>query len=76
MMTASEIKMAYAKASERVFVNCKALIQEGRGMETRARTDPLALEYIRVNDAFNAIVQEIEARKRWHGGTQRIKRPA
>lgn len=78
MMTASEIAKAYDKASAACYANCTALINAGRGRETgretRAMTDPLALEYIRVNDRHNAIVAEMEARKRYHGGTQRIIR--
>lgn len=78
LMTAAEIKKAYDKASDLCSINNRALINAGRGMErgseTRAKSDPLALEYVRLNDAFAAIVQEMDLRKRWHGGTQRIIR--
>lgn len=78
MMTASEIAKAYDKARKTTSDICTKLINAGRGMErgneTRQKTDPLSLEYIRENDRFNAIVNEIEARKRYHGGTQRIRR--
>ena len=78
MMTGAEIAKAYAKASEATSKICTALIAAGRGMErgseTRSKSDPLSLDYIRENDRFSAIVSEIEARKRYHGGTQRIIR--
>ena len=78
MMTAAEIKRAYDKASAVTSQICTALIEAGRGMErgseTRAKSDSLSLDYIRENDRFCAIVNEIEARKRYHGGTQRIIR--
>jgi hypothetical protein len=80
MLTASEIKKAYDKSLALCLTNNKALISAGRGMErgseTRAKADPLALEYIRLNDAFNAINDEIRARKLYHGGMQRIIRKA
>lgn len=78
MMTGAEIAKAYAKASEVTRRICTALIEAGRGMErgseTRAKSDPLSLDYIRENDRFTDIVFEMEARKRYHGGTQRIIR--
>ena len=80
MMTGAEIAKAAAKAYARVCANNRAPIDAGRGMERgseiRAKSDPLALEYIHVNDACNAINDEIAARKRYHGGTQRISRRA
>lgn len=80
MMTASEIQKAYDKANAVTLVAGRALIDAGRGIErcseTRTKSDPLSLEYIRANDAFNAINDEITARKRYHGGMQRIIRKA
>ena len=78
MMTGAEIAKAYAKAGEATSKICTALIEAGRGMErgseTRTKSDPLSLDYIREYDKFSAIVNEMEARKRYHGGTQRIIR--
>jgi hypothetical protein len=78
IMTASEIAKADAKGYDRVCKINRALIEAGRcnetGAETRAKSDKLSLEYIAANDAWNAINAEIAARKRYHGGTQRIIR--
>ena len=78
LMTGAEIAKAYAKASEATSKICTALIEANRGMErgseTRAKSDPLSLDYIRENDRFTAIIHEMDARKRYHGGTQRIIR--
>lgn len=77
-MTGSEITKAAAKAYAKVSANCTALIAAGfgsvRGSEIRGMAHPLAAEYIAVNDAWQELADEIAARKRWHGGTQRIIR--
>lgn len=59
--------------------NCKALIAAGRGnetgRETRAKSDPLSLEYVAVNDAWSAATAEQAARRRYHGGDGPILSP-
>lgn len=78
MLTAAEIKRAYDKAAEADSIATRALVNAGRGNElcsdTRAKSDPLSLDYIRTADAFNAIVAEMAARKWYHGGLNRIIR--
>ena len=78
MMGAAEIKRAYDKALAEGRLICSEFINAGRGherpSEIRYMTDALALRHTANMERFSAIVQEMEARKRWHGGTQRIIR--
>lgn len=80
LMTGAEIKRAHDKAYAASSLNCKALVAAGfghvRGSEMGVIDHPLAREWRTINEALRPIVAEIEARKRWHGGTQRITRKA
>lgn len=78
MMTASEIQKAYDKAFTAALANNHALIAAGFGSvkfaDIAALNHPLATEHGVVNKRFSEIVDEMHARKRYHGGTQRIIR--
>ena len=78
MMTASEIQRAYDKVSAEGSIINRAFIDAGRGherpSEIRHMTDALAVKYTVNMEKFSAIVQEMESRKRWHGGLSRIIR--
>lgn len=83
-LSAAKIEALYAKRSEAASVNCRALINAGRGMERgneiyakgKAGADPLSVEYARLTDALQEVIAEMEARKRWHGRLKPIKRSA
>jgi hypothetical protein len=78
-LSAAKLEALYAKRSEASSVNCRKFIEAGRGMERptqiRTQTDALSLEYVAVNEAFFAVVAEMDARKRYHGSSKPIKRP-
>ena len=78
MMTASEIQRTYDKVSAEGSIIGRAFIDAGRGherpTEIRHMTDALAVRYTVNMEKFSAIVQEMESRKRWHGGLGRIIR--
>lgn len=77
-LPAGELRKRCAKAYEAVFSITKEFIEVGRGNETgreiRRMTDPLAVRYIAANDKANALREEQEARRRYHGGDHPIRR--
>jgi len=78
-MPAGQLRNYAGRFSVASSENCKALIAAGRGLErgteTRAKSDPLSLAYIAVNDAWNAATSEQAARRRYHGGDGPILSP-
>ena len=78
-LSAAKLEALYAKRSDASSVNCNKFIEAGRGMERpaqiRTQTDALSLEYVALNDALCAVVDEMNARKRYHGSLKPIKRP-
>jgi hypothetical protein len=78
MMTASEIQRAYGKVSAEGSILNRAFIDAGRGherpSEIRHMTDTLAMKHTANMEKFSAIVQEMESRRRYHGGLNRIIR--
>lgn len=83
-LSAAKIEALYARRQEACSINCRALINAGRGMERgneiyakgAAGADPLSVEYVRLTDEVQEVIAEMEARKRWHGGLKPIKRSA
>jgi len=81
-LSAAKIEVLYEKRQKACSVNCTALINAGRGMERgseiyakgKAGVDTLSIEYVKLSAAFQEVVQEMEARKRWHGNLKPIKR--
>lgn len=79
-LSEAKLQALYAKRNAAHSANIKALIAVGRGMERpneiSLKTDPLSLEYVRLNTAFYEVVAEMDARKRWHGSLKPIMRAA
>lgn len=81
-LSAAKIEALYEKRQKACSINCTALINAGRGMERGseiyakgiAGADPLSIEYVKLSDAFQEVVREMDARKRWHGSLKPIKR--
>lgn len=83
-LSARAIEALYAKRQAACSLNCTALINAGRGTERGneiyakgvAGVDALSIEYVRVTDAVQLVIVEMEARKRYHGSLRPIKRRA
>ena len=81
-ISARQIEALYVKRQAACSVNCTALINAGRGMERGseiyakgiAAADPLSIEYVKLTDEVQAVISEMEARKRYHGSCAPIKR--
>jgi hypothetical protein len=77
-MSARTLQTLYSKRFDVASDATKALIAAGRGEErfneTRAKTDKLSLRFLKAHDSFHEVVREKEARRRWHGGDQPIKK--
>jgi hypothetical protein len=77
-----KLQELYDKRQARCSINCTALINAGRGMERGNEiyakgvtgTDPLSIEYKESTDAVRVVIDEMNARKRWHGSLKPIKR--
>ena len=73
--------LAYqAKWAARHLADNRALIEACRGHEdcrdTLAKTDPLALAFRESFEAWHAAVDELSARRRYHGSEHPIRRRA
>lgn len=83
-ISAAKLDALYEKRQADCSANCTALINAGRGMERGseiyakgvAGADPLSIEYVRVTDAVREVINEQDARKRWHGSHKPIRRGA
>jgi hypothetical protein len=83
-LSARKLEELYAKRQAACSVNCTALISAGRGMERGNEiyakgaegADSLSIEYVKTSDAVRLVIDEMEARKRWHGTLSPIKRRA
>lgn len=82
-LSARKLEELYAKRQATCSANCKALINAGRGMERGNEiyakgkaldADPLSLEYAHCTDAVRIVIDEMNARKHWHGSLKPIKR--
>ena len=79
-----KIEELYTKRQAACSRNCTALINAGRGMERgneiyakgKAGADPLSIEYVELTDAVQAVILEMEMRKRYHGSLRPIRRRA
>ena len=82
VMPAGKLHTYIAHWRARESAGCKALIAAGYGSEklreTRARaaTDADAAAYIRDWEACSAATAELDARRRWHGKDNPIRKPA
>jgi hypothetical protein len=80
-LSARAIEALYDKRQAACSVNCTELIDAGRGMERGgeiyakglAGADPLSIEYVKVTDAVRIVIDEREARKRYHGTLKPIR---
>lgn len=79
-LSARELETLEAKRGSAVLANNRALIDAGfgsvRGNDIRAMNHPLAEEYRQTNDAWQATLAEIAARRSWSGTLKPIKRVA
>jgi hypothetical protein len=83
-LSARQIEALYVKRQAACSANCTALINAGRGMERGneiyakgiAGADLLSIDYVRLTDAVQLVIAEMESRKRWHGSLKPIKRSA
>ena len=83
-LSGPKLAALYDKRQYLCSLNCRALINAGRGMERGneiyakgiAGADPLSVEYVAVTDAVRLVIDEQDARKRYHGGTEPIRRRA
>ncbi len=77
-LSARELQALNDKRYKLVTSNNRALIDAGfgevKGNDIRAMDHPLAEEYRRVNEAWQEVISEMEARKRYHGELKPIKR--
>jgi hypothetical protein len=81
-LSAAKLQALYDKRQAACSANCTALINAGRGMERggeiyakgKAGADPLSIEYVETTDAVREVIDEQEARKRWHGSLKPIRR--
>lgn len=81
-LSARQLEALYEKRQAVCSKNCTSLINAGRGMERggeiyakgKAGADALSVEYVRATDAVRLVIAEMEARKRWHGSLNPIKR--
>lgn len=81
-LSANKLQALYYKRQAACSVNCTALINAGRGMERggeiyakgKAGADPLSIEYMRLTDAVQSVIAEMDARKRYGGDLRPIRR--
>ena len=81
-LSARAIEALYDKRQAACSINCTALINAGRGMEKGreiyakglAGADPLSVEYVKLTDAVRIVIDEQDARKRYHGTLKPIRR--
>lgn len=80
-LSAAKLSALYDKRQAACSVNCTALINAGRGSERGneiyakgvASADALSIEYVKLTDAVRIVIDEMDARKRWHGSLQPIR---
>lgn len=83
-LSAAKIQALYDKRQAACSINCTALLNTGRGMERGgeiytkgiAKADQLSIDYVELTDAVQAVILEMELRKRYHGTLKPIRRPA
>lgn len=83
-LSAAKLQALYDKRQAASSINCRALIDAGRGMERgsgiyakgKAGADPLSVEYVAVTDAVQEVIAEMNARKAWGGDLKPIRRRA
>lgn len=77
-MSASELQAAYDRASAHSSKLGKEMIDAGRGYEkpseTRGKSDELAKRVNEASDRFNAVVAEMDRRKKYHGSLKPIRK--
>lgn len=80
-LSARQLSALYDKRQAACSVNCTALINAGRALERGneiyakgiAGADALSIEYVKTTDAVRIVIDEMNARKRWHGSLKPIQ---